>query len=47
MIIIKSQKVEKWISAILQNTKYSDPLEYLEHRIKQDYDSVTKNKKLM
>ncbi len=46
MLSIKNPKVEKWIDEILKRTKYSDPLEYLEARVKQDYDTVNKNKKL-
>ena len=46
MISIKNPKVEKWINEILQRTKFADPQEYLEYRVKQDYNSVMKNKKL-
>jgi hypothetical protein len=46
VLSIKNPKVEKWIDEILKRTKYSDPLEYLEARVKQDYDTVNKNKKL-
>jgi hypothetical protein len=46
-IRIQNQKIEKRIDEILKRTKYSDPLEYIEHRIKQDYESVIKNKKLI
>lgn len=45
-IVMRNQKIEKWIDEILKRTKHSDPLEYLEARIKSDYDSVIKNKKL-
>ena len=45
-IRIQNQKIEKWIDEILKRTKFSDPKEYLEYRVKQDYDSVMKNKKL-
>ncbi len=47
MISIKNPKVEKWIEAILRRSKFADPQEYLEYRVKQDYDSVMKNKKLV
>jgi hypothetical protein len=46
VISIKNPKIEKWIDEILKRSKFSDPLEYLEHRVKQDYDSVMKDKKL-
>ncbi len=46
MINIKNPKIEKWIDEILKRSKFSDPLEYLEARVKQDFDSVMKNKKL-
>lgn len=46
MISIRNPKVEKWIDEILKRSKFTDPMEYLEARIKQDYASVMKNKKL-
>lgn len=46
MISIRNPKTEKLIEEILKRTKYSDPLEYLESRIKNDYETVIKNKKL-
>jgi hypothetical protein len=46
VISIKNPKVEKWIEAILQRSKFADPQEYLESRVKQDYEAVMKNKKL-
>lgn len=46
MISIKNPKVEKWIDEILKRSKFAEPLEYLEHRVKQDYELVMKNKKL-
>jgi hypothetical protein len=46
VINIKNPKIEKWIDEILKRSKFSDPLEYLEARVKQDFDSVMKNKKL-
>ena len=45
-IRIQNQKIEKWIDEILKRTKYSDPLEYLESRVRSDFDAVIKNKKL-
>jgi hypothetical protein len=47
MLIIKNPKIEKWIDEILKRSKFSDPLEYLEARVKCDYDTVIKNKKLL
>jgi hypothetical protein len=47
VISIKNPKTEKFIDGILQRTKYSTPLEYLEARIKSDFESVIKNKKLV
>ena len=47
MISIKDHKTQKFIDEILQRTKYSTPLEYLEARIKSDFESVIKNKKLI
>jgi hypothetical protein len=41
-----NQKIEKWIDEILKRTKFSSAQEYLESRVKQDYESVIKNKKL-
>jgi hypothetical protein len=46
MISIRNSKVEKWIDEILKRSKFADPVEYLEARIKQDYESAIKNKKL-
>ena len=45
-IRIQNQKIEKWVDEILKRTKFSDPLEYLESRVKQDYESLIKSKKL-
>ena len=47
MLIIKNPKTEEFISQILQRTKYSTPLEYLEAWIKSDFEAVIKNKKLL
>lgn len=47
MISIKNPKTEKLIEEILQRSKFADPLEYLEARIKSDFEAVIKNKKLL
>ena len=46
MLSIKNHKLEKMIDEILKRSRYSDPLEYLESRIKSDYETAIKNKKL-
>lgn len=46
MISIKNHKIEKLIDEILKRSRYADPREYLESRIKSDYETVMKNKKL-
>ncbi len=46
MIVIKNPKTEKLIDEILKKTQYSDPIEYLEARVKKDYELVSKNKRL-
>lgn len=46
MISIKNHQIKKMIDEILKRSKYSDPIEYLESRIKSDYEMVMKNKKL-
>ena len=46
MISIKNPKIERLIDEILKRSRYSDPLQYLESRIKSDYEIVMKNKKL-
>ena len=46
MISIKNHKIEKMIDEILKRSRYADPLEYLESRIKSDYETLMKNKKL-
>ena len=46
MIQIKNQKIELLIDEILKRTQYSSPTEYLEDRIKSDFEKVCKNKKL-
>ena len=45
-IKIQNPKIEKLLEMILQRSQYSSTAEYLEARIKTDYDTVTKNKKL-
>ena len=45
MITIKNPKTESLIDEILKRTSYSDPLQYLEARIKRDYAQVIRNKK--
>ena len=47
MISIKNPKTEKLIEGILQRSKLKSPLEYLEARIKSDFEAVTKNKTLL
>ena len=46
VINIKNYKLEKMLDEILRRTHYSSPIEYLENRIKSDYDKVRKNKKI-
>jgi hypothetical protein len=46
MIVIKNPKIEKIIDDILKRSKYSDPVEYIESRVKRDYELIAKNKKL-
>ena len=46
MINIRNPKVEHLVDEILKRTKYSSSVEYLEARIKSDYEQVMKNKKL-
>ncbi len=45
-IQIKNIKSIELINEILKRTSYSDPVSYLEDRIKFDYEAVIKNKKL-
>jgi hypothetical protein len=46
MINIKNPKLENLVDEILKRTKYSNSAEYLEARIRSDYEQVMKNKKL-
>ena len=46
MINIKNPKLEHLIGEILKRTKYTNSAEYLEARIRSDYEQVMKNKKL-
>ena len=45
MITIKNPKIEALIDDILKRTSFSDPLQYLEARIKTDHAKVIRNKK--
>ena len=45
-IQIKNTKSIELVNEILKRTSYSDPITYLEDRIKSDYEAVIKNKKL-
>ncbi len=45
-IQIKNIKSIELINEILKRTSYSNPISYLEDRIKSDYEAVIKNKKL-
>jgi hypothetical protein len=47
MINIRNPKLEHLVAEILKRTKYSNSAEYLEARIRSDYEQVTKNKKLV
>ena len=47
MITIKNPKTQSLIDEILKRTSYSDPLQYLEERIKRDHAQVIRNKKLL
>jgi hypothetical protein len=47
MITIKNPKIEALIDEILKRTSYSDPLQYLEERIRRDHAQVIRNKKLL
>jgi hypothetical protein len=47
VISIKNPKIEKWIDEILRRSKFSGPLDYIEARVKQDYELVIKGKKLL
>lgn len=46
MITIKNHRIELLIDEILKRTQYASPSEYLEERIKSDFEKVIKNKKL-
>ena len=46
MIQIKNHKIELLIDEILKRTQYSSPTEYLEDRIRSDFEKVCKNKNL-
>ena len=46
MINIRNPKIEYLVDEILKRTKYSNSAEYLEARIKSDYEQVMKNRKL-
>ena len=47
MINIKNSNIEHLVDEILKRTKYSNSVEYLEARIRSDYEQVIKNKKLV
>lgn len=47
MITIKNPKTQALIDEILKRTPYSDPVQYLEERIKKDHAQAIKNKKLL
>jgi hypothetical protein len=47
MITLKNPRIEALIGEILKKTSYSDPLQYLEERIKRDHAQVIRNKKLL
>jgi hypothetical protein len=47
MIKIQDSKIESLVDEILKRTTYSDPLQYLEERIKKDHAQVMRNKKLL
>ena len=47
MISIRNRITEKLIEEILKKSKFSDPVEYLEARVKHDFDRVSRKKKLM
>ena len=43
---LKSKSILKMIDEILKRTHYSSPDEYLEDRVKRDYEMVLKGKKI-
>jgi hypothetical protein len=45
-MILKNKSTLKMIDEILKRTHYSSPVEYLEDRIKRDYGTVLKGKKI-
>lgn len=47
MINIKSPRIESLVNEILKRTKYSSSTEYLEARVRSDYERVTKGKKIV
>jgi hypothetical protein len=47
MITIKNPKTQALIDEILKRTSYSDPLQYLEDRVRRDHAQITRNKKLL
>ena len=47
MIKIQNPKIEVLVDEILKRTTYSDPLQYLEDRIRKDHAQVIRNKKLL
>jgi hypothetical protein len=46
MITLKNRKTELLIEEILKRTKFSDPVEYLEARVRSDFEKAIKNKKI-
>ena len=46
MITIRNQKLEKLIDEILKRSHYSSPIEYLEDRIRMDYEAARKTRHL-
>ena len=47
MIKIQDSKIKSLVDEILKRTTYSDPLQYLEERIKKDHAQAIRNKKLL
>jgi len=47
MIKILNPKIESLVDEILKRTCFSDPLQYLEDRIRKDHAQVIRNKKLL
>jgi len=46
MIKIQNPKIESLVDEILKRTSFSDPLQYLEDRIRKDHAQAIRNKKL-